>query len=204
MPDSCQDDGVIQRTTLVALLLVAPIAACGSAGSAATLDDVNARVADIAGHVQAWSEADSIETATVEAEAAANLVLGQDAPGYGDLNGDGRISGAAQVGLLPGRRGTQEGLVVGALGVDAPCVVTAVLGGSWDDPDARWQELGSAIAAWAPDNNTFPGLASHAMRIVGWAVVAQSGDLDAIHEYAGHARLHVDVIERSLADCPTS
>jgi hypothetical protein len=198
---ACEDGGVRTRLGLAAVLLVALGTACGSAGSAATLDDVDARVGDISAHVEAWSKAATVEEATAEAEAAANLVLGPDGPGYGDSNRDGRVSGANQVGLLPGPAGGQEGLVVGALGADPGCVRDDVLGGPWDDPDARWRQLSEAITRWTPDNNTFPTLASHAMRIVGWAAVSQSADLDAIHEYAGHARLHVDVIEESLAGC---
>jgi hypothetical protein len=76
-----------------------------------------------------------------------------------------------------------------------------VLGGDWDDPAARWAMLSEAIAQWAPDHNTFPSLPSHPMRIVGWATLAQSATFDNAIEYAGHAKLHVDVSRDALDHC---
>jgi len=81
------------------------------------------------------------------------------------------------------------------------CVAKDVLGGSWEDPPDRWDEMLRAIGDWRPDNNTMPSLASHPMRVVGWATFSQDSDsLEAIHEYAGHAALHVAISQRSL-DC---
>ena len=58
-----------------------------------------------------------------------------------------------------------------------------------------------AIEEWSPTNNTMPSLASHPMRIVGWATFTMATDsLDLAHEYAGHARLHVDISRKTL-DC---
>jgi hypothetical protein len=58
----------------------------------------------------------------------------------------------------------------------------------------------TAIDAWRPDNNTMPTLPSHPMRVVGWATFALDSDsLDEAHEYAGHAKLHVDISVRALS-----
>ena len=71
---------------------------------------------------------------------------------------------------------------------------------SWDDPEARWAELDTVLAAWSEDDNTMPQLASHPMRIVGWATLAlDTEDLEAAIEYAGHAGLHVDVSVDALS-----
>jgi len=190
----------IVATFLVAVL----VTACGSASDGATetetTSDVQERIDEISAYVSTWHSAGDLATATVAAEAAANLVVGPDGPGYGDRNGDGKVSGATETGLLPGLDGTPIGLVRSALG-DAECVLRDVLGGSWDDPGNRWMEMTSAIAEWTPSNNTFPSLASHPMRIVGWATLSQTTDLDSAHEYAGHAALHVSVSSQALAGC---
>lgn len=162
---------------------------------------VEVRLDAIERHVNDWLGAPSLAEATAAAEAAANLVVGPNGPGYGDRNDDGMIGGESESGLLPGLDGTPDGLVVAAYG-DAECVLADVLGGSWDDPAARWDELDRAIADWAPTNNTFPFLASHPMRVVGWATLTVgTDDLDTAHEYAGHALLHVDVSRRALMGC---
>ncbi len=92
------------------------------------------------------------------------------------------------------------GLVLEMFG-DATCVHGDVLGGDWDDPHAWWAELERAIDQWSPENNTFPSLDSHPMRVVGWATLAQSASFDEAIEYSSHARLHVDVARAALRRC---
>jgi hypothetical protein len=190
----------VVATFLVALLLAACDAGSDGRTETATTSDVQARIDVISRYVSTWRNADDLATVTMAAEAAANLVVGPDGPGYGDRNGDGEVGGATDTGLLPGLDGTPVGLVRDALG-DADCVLPDVLGGSWDDPGSRWMEMTAAITEWTPNNNTFPSLASHPMRIVGWATLSQTADLDKAHEYAGHAALHVSVSSQALAGC---
>jgi hypothetical protein len=182
-------------TTAVVLSLVT--AACGAAPDAGDRSAVDARLDAIADHVEAWAAADTLEEATAQAEAAANLVVGPAGPGYGDRNADGVLGGESGVGLLAGLDGT-PGLVLESVG---SCVDRDVLGGPWDDPAERWQELADALEAWTPANNTMPRLDSHPMRIVGWATLAQSAGIGEVLEYAGHAGLHVEVTRRAIADC---
>jgi len=149
--------------------------------------------------IASWGNAATIQEADAAAEVAANLVVGPDDPGYGDRNGDGIIDGAIFVGLLPGLDGTPAGLAA-PLAINK-CVAADVLGGSWIDPGERWGEMVKAIDDWRSDHNTMPSLASHPMRIVGWATFTQEADsLDLAHEYAGHAKLHIDISRRAL-DC---
>ncbi len=198
------------RSTLVALMVVG-LVACGSSGSD-TSDPATtapggaalaARLDELGTAVDAWSAADSIDEARLAAETAANLVVGPNGPGYGDRNGDGVVSGETVAGILPGLDGSPDGLA-GAL-EDNPCVERDVLGGSWDEPAARWDEMNSAIAAWRPDANTMPTLASHPMRVVGWSTFTLDTDpaaadaLHLAHEYAGHAALHVAISNDALA-----
>lgn len=142
--------------------------------------------------VAVWGNAKTIEDAQVGAEAAANLVVGPNGPGYGDRNGDGTIDGETEVGVLSGIDGTPIGV---AQTLDPnECIERDVLGGSWTDPAAEWDKMTAAIAEWTPDNNTMPTLDSHPMRIVGWSTFTLDTDsLDEAREYAGHAKLHVDV-----------
>jgi hypothetical protein len=148
--------------------------------------------------ISRWRSAATIEEAGAAAETAANLVVGPDGPGYGDRDGDGTVNGNTDVGLLPGVDGTPAGLATPM--VINSCVAADVLGGSWADPGERWGEMVMAIEEWRPDHNTMPSLASHPMRIVGWATFTQESDsLDLAHEYAGHAKLHVDISMRALA-----
>lgn len=147
--------------------------------------------------VAAWRTASTVAAAQAAAEAAANLVVGPNGPGYGDRDGDGAVSGATDAGVLPGLDGTPLGLA-SPLAANA-CIAADVLGGSWDDPEARWAEMLTAIDAWRPSNNTMPTLASHPMRVVGWSTFTLYTDsLDEAHEYAGHAKLHVDLSARAL------
>lgn len=156
------------------------------------------RLDQIAGEVSAWRAALNLAKAKRHAEAARNLIVGPAGPGYGDADGDGRVSGANAIGLLPGMGGRA------ALAVPAanPCVTRDLLGGSWENPARRWAILQAKIAAWRPGNNTFPTLPSHAQRIVGWATLAlRSSDLATAREYAAHAKLHVDVSRTSVSHC---
>ena len=149
--------------------------------------------------VAVWRGASTVELAQEAAEAAANLVVGPNGPDYGDRNGDGVVSGEATVGLLPGLDGTPAGYAIPLAANE--CVARDVLGGTWTDPGAEWGAMLTAIDKWRPENNTMPTLASHPMRIVGWATFTLNSDsLDEAHEYAGHAKLHVDVAVRAL-DC---
>lgn len=157
------------------------------------------RMAAIDEAVAIWRNAATVVAAQAAAEAAANLIVGPTGPDYGDRDGDGVVSGEAFVGLLPGLEGTPAGLAK-PLAPNA-CISADVLGGSWDDPEAEWGAMQAAIDAWRPDNNTMPTLASHPMRVVGWATFTLGSDsLDDAHEYAGHAKLHVDISIRAL-DC---
>ncbi len=149
--------------------------------------------------VSRWEAAADLGTARAAAETARNLVVGSAGPDYGDADGDGTIGGATDIGLLPGLGG-EPGAATEA---DGDCVVRDVLGGDWSDPADRWAILAAAIDAWRPTNNTFPSLPSHPQRVVGWATLALAADdLDTALEYAGHARLHVDISTRAAADCP--
>ncbi|MEA1903985.1 MAG: hypothetical protein U9N56_10700 [Actinomycetota bacterium] len=149
--------------------------------------------------VAVWRGSISVEEAHMAAETAANLVVGPNGPGYGDRNGDGVISGESTVGVLPGLDGTPAGLATPLAANE--CVARDVLGGTWTDPGAEWEAMLTAIDEWLPNNNTMPTLPSHPMRIVGWATFTLGSDsLDEAHEYAGHAKLHVDIALRAL-DC---
>jgi hypothetical protein len=149
--------------------------------------------------VAAWGSAATLDAARAAAERAANLVVGPGGPGYGDRNGDGQIGGEVSAGLLAGLDGSPPGLASALAGNE--CVVRDVLGGSWEDPGAEWDRMLTAIDAWRSDNNTMPSLPSHPMRIVGWASFTLATDsLELAQEYAGHAKLHVDISRRAL-DC---
>ena len=149
--------------------------------------------------VLVWREASTLEDAQAAAEAAANQIVGPNGPGYGDRNGDGVISGEVENGVLPGLEGTPEGLALPL--AKNGCIRRDVLGGDWTDPRAAWAAMLDAIDDWRPDNNTMPTLPSHPMRVVGWATFTLDSDsLDDAHEYAGHAKLHVDSSTRAL-DC---
>ena len=190
------------------LALLLTVAACGDGDNGDNGETPPGEVVEISFRermttiddaVTLWNDADTIERAQAAAETAANLVVGPNGPGYGDRNGDGTVSGEATVGVLPGLDGTPAGLALQL--TDNECVVADVLGGAWDDPAARWDTMATAIDEWRSDNNTMPSLASHPMRIVGWATFTLASDsLDEAHEYGGHAKLHVDVALDAL-DC---
>lgn len=174
---------------------VEPTPAAGESPHRAALAE---RLAAIDRAVSAWQAASDLPAARRAAEEARNLVVGADGPSYGDADGDGTVRGAVAAGLLPGLTGV-AGL---AAEEDGACVERDVLGGPWADPAARWAELDARIAAWTPTNNTFPTLPSHPQRVVGWATLAlRARSVEEAVEYAGHARLHVDVSARALTDC---
>jgi len=188
---------------IVPLFLVV-LAACGSSEerSQPRLDtsDASARVEAVAREVDAWADAPNLRQARAHAEAAANLVVGPGGLGYGDRDGDGTVAGAVSEGLLPSRDDTGDGVVLDTVG-DVDCVRQDVLGGDWSHPRARWALLTRAIREWTPDNNTFPDLPAHPMRIVGWATLAQAGTYEEAIGYSGHASFHVDITRDALAGC---
>ena len=157
----------------------------------------------ISSHVSDWREAENLDEAKAAAEAAANHLTGPQGPGYGDRDGDGQLRGPSDAGVLPGVNGDPRGFALQAMDAGAPeCVAADVLGGSWADPRARWSELESAVAQWTYDNNTFPGLPSHAQRIVGWAELTLATDsLDEAREFGGHAAIHVRISSQALTSC---
>lgn len=179
------------------LLLIVTFAACGDDNDIGEPGDIAAftlreRIVTVDDAVVVWEGADTVAEAHAAAEAAANLVVGSGGPGYGDRDGNGNVDGDTEFGLLPGLDGTPIGLASSM--TDNECIVSDVLGGAWDDPAERWATMQSTIDAWAPGNNTMPNLASHPMRIVGWAsLTLASSSLDEAHEYAGHAQTHIDV-----------
>ncbi len=148
--------------------------------------------------VARWQGASTLRTAHEAAEEARNLVVGSSGPFYGDANGDGRISGASTLVILPGLKGERSL----ARRDDNACVVADVLGGSWREPAKRWSELQNAIARWTATANTFPSLPSHPQRVVGWAsLTLSSASLAEAQEYARHAQLHVDISVRAVKNC---
>lgn len=149
--------------------------------------------------VKVWRAASSVEEAQAAAETAANLIVGPNGPGYGDRDADGVVGGGSVTGLLPGLDGTPTGVAI-AVGANE-CVVRDILGGGWTDPGGRWDEMETAIDRWRRDRNTMPSLASHPMRVVGWASFSMESDsLIEIRGYAGHADIHVR-ISLSALDC---
>ncbi|MGI9017277.1 MAG: hypothetical protein ACR2HR_09280 [Euzebya sp.] len=164
--------------------------------------DVQEAVTALQTNVADWAQADDLTAAQEAAEGARNVVVGPFGPGYGDTTGDGIITGENSEGLLPGLDSAtvldHAGLVQAAPTND--CIDADVLGGSWQDPQQRWDVLQNAIDQWSPTNNPFPSLPSHLQRIVGWATLTlESQDLDQAHEFAGHAQLHVDVTTAAYA-----
>ena len=171
-----------------------------AAGDGGPSERLAERIAVVAAHIDAWRSASTIEDAWAAAEAAANHIVGPEGPGFGDRDADGDTRGPSDAGILPGLDGEPGGF---ALQVSGPneCLLRDVLGGPWVDSRGRWQEMAVAIEEWNPSNNTMPSLASHPMRIVGWATFTLSTDsLELAHEFAGHARLHADISRQAL-DC---
>ena len=164
--------------------------------SAAALAAVKQRLTEIDDALVAWSSAHDLTAVRRSAETVRSLVAGDAFPGPGPDDADAR--GAHGVGLLPGPGG-EPGLVTAVAGT---CLEAQVLGGPWGDPEARWDELRAAVADWAPDNNTFPALASHPQRVVGWASLALvAPELADAVGYADHARLHLGVTRAAVDAC---
>jgi hypothetical protein len=176
-------------------LVLAPLlllTGCTASTPVVGAERLTERLTAIESAVQSWQSAATLAEAQRYAEQARNLVVGPDGPNYGDADGDGQIAGATETALLPDL----------AADVSGACIERDILGGSWDDPDARWATLQTAIDAWAPANNTFPSLPSHPQRIVGWATLTlETSSLETAHEYAGHAQLHVDVSQAAVESC---
>ncbi|WP_062520428.1 hypothetical protein [Demequina silvatica] len=186
------------RRALLAIPLLA-LAACSPAASTDMPPEVAERFDQLETALAGWEDAASIEEAHANAEAARNLITGVDGPLYGDGDGDGEIAGSSPVGLLPGYGG-EPGLVHDP--AVNPCVEADVLGGSWETPAERWDQVTAAIDAWEVTANTFPSLESHPQRIVGWATLTLASDsLDTALEYAGHARLHLDASTYAYDSC---
>jgi hypothetical protein len=106
------------------ILIVALASGCGGDGDAstgetaengATPDDsstdvdeaaMRSRLDEIAAQVAVWRTSDDLAEVRSASEAAANLIVGPQGPGYGDRDGDGSVSGENDQGLLPGLDGT--------------------------------------------------------------------------------------------------
>jgi len=181
------------------LLFIATLGSCGDDDAGESSDvaafSLDERLLRIEIPVSSWARAEDVAEAHAAAEAAANLVVGTEGPGYGDLDGDGVIEDedVDEFGVVPGLDGTPPGL---AELVDNECVEADVLGGSWDDPAARWAELDAAVEAWSPENNTIAALASNPMQIVAWARLATS--TDALDEARDFGNLAASNLETSL------
>ncbi|MEJ7777707.1 MAG: hypothetical protein WKF52_10070 [Sphingomicrobium sp.] len=157
-----------------------------------------ARVDAIDAAIAEWRGARTLAAAKSGAEKARNLVTGPAGPAYGDVDGDGTIGGEVDAGLLPGLGG-EAGL---ASARPNPCMIADVLGGDFSQAAARWATMDRAIANWRADNNTFPSLASHPQRIVGWATLTlQRANLAQAKNYAGHAQLHADKTRAAITQC---
>lgn len=193
----------VQRRVEVVQTEAAPLVQAAPAPSVPqrpTRHSLATRLAAVDEAVYRWAAASTLAAAHEAAEETRNLIVGSSGPFYGDANNDGRIAGASEVGVLPGRNG-QQGL---AGPNNNACVVGDILGGSWIDPARRWSQLQDAIARWTAVRNTFPSLPSHAQRVVGWAsLTLKTRSLVEAREYAAHARLHVDISTRALTSCRT-
>lgn len=156
------------------------------------------RVEAIDAAIAEWRGARTLAAAKAGAEKARNLITGPAGPAYGDVDGDGTTGGEAVVGLMPGLGG-EAGL---ASARPNPCMIADVLGGDFSQAAARWATMDRAIADWRADNNTFPSLASHPQRIVGWATLTlQRANLAQAKNYAGHAQLHADRTRAAITQC---
>jgi hypothetical protein len=186
------------------LVLIVGLAACGDDDPAVDPEGVAAftfreRMLHVDDAVVVWEVGETLAEAHAGAEAAANGIVGPNGPGYGDRDGNGTIDGEEDFGVLQGLDGTPVGLADSL--DETECVVADVLGGSWNDPGARWAELTAAVDAWSTDNNTVQSLDSQPMRLVAWAELALASDsLDEVREFAGRAQLHIDVSLDAL-DC---
>ncbi len=190
------------RRFVLPLAAALALSACSSGASDSPAPAaVTDRIAAVSAAVDRWGQAETLAEAQAAAEEAANLVTGPDVPGYGDRDGNGTIEGAVTEGLLPGEQG-EPGLTTEPGVAPLACLEQNVRGGSWADPQKRWEQLFTAIDGWSEANNTFPALQSHAQRVVGWATLTLRGDdLNTAIEFAGHAKLHSEVLAQDVADC---
>ncbi|MEV8268189.1 hypothetical protein [Microbacterium sp. NPDC076911] len=187
------------------LALTVALGGCATGASDVENDEVSPAVAELSERlgettvaISAWHDAEDLAELKQAAEQVRNLVTGEVGPYYGDADGDGTVSGAMTVGVLPGLEG-EPGL---ASIIEGDCLEQDVLGGDWSDPAERWQILDDAIVAWAPTNNTFPSLPSHPQRTIGWATLAlNEDDLETAREFASHAQLHINVTAAALQNC---
>ncbi|MCL8024084.1 hypothetical protein [Nocardioides bruguierae] len=180
-----------------ALLLTTACSEQGDPGDPADVAAARDRLGAVQSALEVWAAADDLVQARAAAEAVSNLVTGPGVHLYGDTDGDGSLAGAVDAGLLPGEQGEPS------LGLPLEeCAGIDLLGGSWADPAARWRDLTERIEVWAPDDNRFPELPSHAQRVVGWAQLTLATDsLEDAHEYAGHAQLHVTASVDAVDEC---
>ncbi|MCX6397320.1 MAG: hypothetical protein NTV23_12585 [Propionibacteriales bacterium] len=180
-------------------VLLAWVAGCGGrdATEPGAVTAAQARIDEVSAATERWAAAVSLREARLAAEEVANLISGPEVPEYGDTDRDGRVAGARDQGLLPGE-GAGAGLGLALAG----CAGAPLLGGSWAEPQERWDELRDRIAQWRPDNNTFPSLESEALRVVGWArLTLRTSSLAEALEYSGHARVHVDATSDAIREC---
>ncbi len=189
---------------VIAGACTAPAAVPADQASVPAVDLLTERIDVVAAHIAEWAEASTLAEAHAAAEAAANHVVGPGGPGFGDRDGDGLLRGPSDEGILPGADGRPPGFALAAADAGGPeCIDRDILGGPWTDPAGRWAELERVVAEWSPERNTMPQLASHAQRIVGWALLTlASDDLDQAHTFAGHARIHVQVARAAVTGCP--
>ena len=180
-----------------------PTAIPADRASVPAVDLLMERIDVVAAHIEEWAAAATLADAKAAAEAAANHVVGPNGPGFGDRDGDGRLRGPSDQGILPGIGGQPPGFALAAVEAGGPdCIRRDILGGSWADPAARWAELDTAVAEWSPGHNTMPTLASHPQRIVGWALLTLTADdLDEARTFAQHARIHVQVARAAVTGC---
>lgn len=196
------------RAAAVTLALAGLVAGCGSSsqptpsGGASSKERSAAviRAEAIQSAVRRWASAETLADAKAAAEEARNLVTGPTVAGAGDADHDGRAK-PVRIGLLPGADGSR-GL---ASSLATGCVQRDVLGGSWSQPAKRWADVGRRIGDWRPANNTFPGLPSHAQRVVGWAsLTLRSRQLSDAVEFSGHATGHARIVLAAIKNPGTT